>query len=142
LTKPVAEYTDEENGGKKEVKGQLNFAEVEKKLTLNVTNTNTLIAMYGGENIDTVWVGKVITLYVDHNVRYGTKIVSGLRIRPEAPKVSRDDLLKRYNKLFVEAGEVGVEDMDTFVLNADATDAAIIELGKQLRDKVAAAKAF
>jgi hypothetical protein len=74
------EYTDEQTG-KKEVKGELNFAETEKKMAINVTNTNALIAMYGGTDIDKVWVGKSITIFVDHNVKYGTKIVSGLRIR-------------------------------------------------------------
>ncbi len=78
------EYTDD--NGKKEVKGELHFSETEKKLAINVTNTNTLVAMYGGKDIDTVWIGKPVTLYVDHNVKYGTKIVSGLRIRLVDPK--------------------------------------------------------
>jgi len=42
--------------------------------------------MFGGQNIDTAWVGKTITLFVDHNVKYGSKIVSGLRIRLIDPK--------------------------------------------------------
>ena len=71
---------------KKEVKGDLTFAETEKKLSINVTNTNTLITMFGAKDIDKVWVGKQVTLYVDHNVKYGSKIVSGLRIRLIDPK--------------------------------------------------------
>ena len=73
------EFTDD--NGKKEVKGDLSFAEIEKKLSINVTNTNTLVSMFGSKDIDKAWVGKQVTLYVDHNVKYGTKIVSGLRIR-------------------------------------------------------------
>ena len=78
------EFVDD--AGKKEVKGDLSFAEIEKKLSINVTNTNTLVSMFGSKDIDKNWVGKQITLYVDHNVKYGTKIVSGLRIRLIDPK--------------------------------------------------------
>lgn len=73
------EYEDE--AGKKEVKGVLSFSDDERQLSLNVTNTNVLVSMYGGTNIDVTWVGKKVTLYVDPNVKYGTKIVKGLRIR-------------------------------------------------------------
>ena len=72
------EYEDE---GKKEIKGVLSFSDDERSLSLNVTNTNTLVAMYGGQDIDKVWIGKQITLYVDPNVQYAGKIVKGLRIR-------------------------------------------------------------
>ena len=78
------EFTNDD--GKKEIKGDLSFAETEKKLSINVTNTNTLISMFGSKDIDKIWVGKSITLYVDHNVKYGTKIVSGIRIRLVDPK--------------------------------------------------------
>lgn len=79
--KSIARKEYEEDDGSKTVKGVVSFQEVEKKLTLNVTNANTLIAMYGKDNIDTAWVGKSVTLYVDPNVKYGTKVVKGLRIR-------------------------------------------------------------
>jgi len=78
------EFVD--NDGKKEVKGDLTFTETDKKLSINVTNTNTLITMFGAKDIDKNWVGKQITLYVDPNVKYGTKIVKGLRIRLVDPK--------------------------------------------------------
>lgn len=73
------EYEDE--AGKKEVKGVLSFSDDERQLSLNVTNTNVLVTMYGGNDIDKHWIGKKVTLYVDPNVKYGTKIVKGLRIR-------------------------------------------------------------
>lgn len=79
--KNVSRKEYEEDDGSKTVKGVITFQEVEKKLTLNVTNVNTMIAMFGKDNIDTAWAGKSITLYVDPNVKYGTKIVKGLRIR-------------------------------------------------------------
>ena len=43
----IARKEFEDDNGKKEVKGDLSFAETEKKLSINVTNTNTLIAMFG-----------------------------------------------------------------------------------------------
>ena len=78
------EYIDE--AGKKEVKGELTFQEVEKKMTLNVTNTNVMVTMFGGHNIDTAWVGKQVTLYVDNAVKFQNKLVKGLRIRLVDPK--------------------------------------------------------
>jgi hypothetical protein len=79
--KGIARKEYEEDDGTKSVKGVLTFNEVDKKLTLNVTNTNALIAMYGKENIDTAWIGKTVILFVDPNVKYGGKMVKGLRIR-------------------------------------------------------------
>ena len=81
LTISKVERKEYEDEGKKEVKGVLSFSDDEHSLSLNVTNTNALVAMYGGTDIDKVWIGKKITLYVDPNVKYGTKIVKGLRIR-------------------------------------------------------------
>ena len=81
LTISKVERKEYEDEGKKEVKGVLSFADDERQLSLNVTNTNVLVAMYGGQDIDKTWVGKKVTLYVDPNVKYGTKIVKGLRIR-------------------------------------------------------------
>ena len=81
LTVSKVERKEYEDEGKKEVKGVLSFSDDERQLSLNVTNTNVLVAMYGGQDIDKTWVGKKVTLYVDPNVKYGTKIVKGLRIR-------------------------------------------------------------
>jgi homoaconitase/3-isopropylmalate dehydratase large subunit len=78
-------YTDETTG-KEERKGDLSFVEEKKKLATNVTNNRTLVAMFGKTDIEKNWVGKQITLYVDHNIPYGNKIVSGIRIRNIDPK--------------------------------------------------------
>ena len=92
--------------GKKEVKGDLAFAETEKKLSINVTNTNTLITMFGAKDIDKAWIGKQVTLYVDHNVKYGTKIVSGLRIRLVDPK---QDMVKKFWDTAYKMGLTNIE---------------------------------
>jgi hypothetical protein len=78
------EYEAEE--GKKDIKGVLAFSDHSKKLTLNVTNTNALVTMYGSKDIDKMWVGKPVTLYVDEHVKYAGKEVKGIRIRLIDPK--------------------------------------------------------
>lgn len=69
------------DNGKKEVKGVLVFAEIDKKLTSNATNTRTIVAMYGDQDIDKNWIGKKITLYVDEHVQYAGKETRGIRVR-------------------------------------------------------------
>ena len=79
--KGVSRKEYEEDDGYKTVKGLLTFNETSKKLTLNVTNTHTLMTMYGEKDIDRTWLGKTVTLYVDPNVKNKGKIVKGIRIR-------------------------------------------------------------
>jgi hypothetical protein len=67
--------------GSKDRRGILSFNELPKKLTVNATNTKTLVAMYGGKDIDKTWIGKVVILYVDPHVQYAGKEVKGIRIR-------------------------------------------------------------
>ena len=98
------EFVDD--NGKKEVKGDLSFVETEKKLSINITNTNTLITMFGTKDIDKNWIGKSITLYVDPNVKYGTKIVKGLRIRLIDPK---QDAVKLFWETAYKMGLTNIE---------------------------------
>ena len=81
LTISKVERKEYEDNGKKEVKGVLSFSDDDRQLSLNVTNTNILIGMFGGRNIDVAWIGKKITVYVDPNISFSGKIVKGLRIR-------------------------------------------------------------
>jgi hypothetical protein len=81
LTISKVERKEYEDNGKKEVKGVLSFADDDHQLSLNVTNTNILIGMFGARNIDVAWLGKKITIYVDPNISFSGKIVKGLRIR-------------------------------------------------------------
>jgi hypothetical protein len=79
--KGVSRKEYEEEDGYKTVKGLLTFNETNKKLTLNVTNTHTMMTMYGDKDIDRVWLGKTVILFVDPNVKNKGKIVKGIRIR-------------------------------------------------------------
>lgn len=67
--------------GSKDRRGILSFNELPKKLTVNATNAKTLIAMYGGKDIDKAWIGKAVILFVDPHVQYAGKEVKGIRVR-------------------------------------------------------------
>lgn len=79
--KGIAVKDYDRDDGSKDRKGVLSFFETGKKLTINSTNNKTLIAMYGGKDIDTAWMGKTVTLFVDPHVQYAGKEVKGIRIR-------------------------------------------------------------
>jgi hypothetical protein len=59
------------------------FDEVKKGLTLNVTNKNTIIGLYGKETDD--WIGKRIALFATE-VEFKGEQVLGIRVRIKAPK--------------------------------------------------------
>lgn len=60
------------------------FKEFEKGMILNVTNSKTISTLHDSiYPID--WIGKQITLYVDHNVQMKGETTSGLRVRPAIP---------------------------------------------------------
>jgi hypothetical protein len=127
------------NDGEEEIKPVIYFSEHEKGVVLNKTNANILTDLFG-ETIEE-WTGHKVTLCAVDVDAFG-KIQKALRFRAEAPKVSRADLLKRYSKLFEECKKLGVEDIDTYAIPADASDATIVELGKALRQTIEAYKTF
>lgn len=65
--------------GRKYSGGGLEFDGAAKKMILNSTNRKTLVRLFGPDT--TAWIGKGVDLYVDPKVRFGGKIVSGVRIR-------------------------------------------------------------
>ena len=56
-----------------------------KPMLLNASNSKTMKALANSPFIDD-WRGIKITVYVDHNVRFGRETVEGLRISPHAPE--------------------------------------------------------
>lgn len=112
----------EENDGTKTVKGQLCFQDNKKKLALNVTNTKTLMSMYGKDNIDTAWIGKPVILYVDPHVMYAGKETRGIRIRLV------DEKMDAVTAFWLRAKELGWERPDALKLlkqNNEDFEAAI-----------------
>jgi hypothetical protein len=56
-----------------------------KPMILNATNSKTMKALTNSPFIDD-WKGIRITVYVDHNVRFGKETLEGLRISPHVPE--------------------------------------------------------
>jgi hypothetical protein len=125
--------------GEEEVKPVVYFLEQEKGMVLNRTNAGTLTALFTPETEK--WVNQRVVLGTEIVTAFGQS-KPALRFKNEEVKFDRASLLARYDKLFGEATDLEVADIDTFLLPENASDATIIELGKLLREKVDAAKAF
>lgn len=90
----TVKYVRLESDRTKKTKDKFNtayFAEKEirpgeplKPMILNATNSKTMKALTGSAWIDD-WNDVRVTVYVDHNVKFGKDNVEGLRISPQAP---------------------------------------------------------
>jgi len=67
------------------VEKELRRGEALKPMILNASNSKTMKGLTNTPFIDD-WKGVQITVYVDHNVRFGKETVEGLRISPHAPE--------------------------------------------------------
>ena len=56
-----------------------------KPMILNASNSKTMKQLSGTPFIDD-WTNIRVTVYVDHNVRFGKETVEGLRISPHSPQ--------------------------------------------------------
>ena len=122
-----------------ETKPVMYFNELDKGLILNKTNWGACVKMYGDESDN--WIGEPVTLITMDVDAFGD-IVSAIRIKKEKPKNKREALLARFAQRIEEAKELGVEDLDAYVVNDSMTDAEIIALGMELAGKITAAKQF
>lgn len=69
----------------------LKFKGKAKQLVLKASvNRRALVRMFGSDTKN--WRGKTIHLYHDPAVRFGAKVVGGLRIKDESPAPSLDQL--------------------------------------------------
>ena len=64
---------------------EIRDGETLKPMVLNAHNSKTMKGLTGSPFIDD-WVNVQVTIYVDHNVRFGRDTVEGLRISPEKPE--------------------------------------------------------
>lgn len=67
------------------VERELRVGEPLKPMILNATNSKTMKGLTNTPFIDD-WRDVRITIYVDHNVRFGKESVEGLRISPHMPE--------------------------------------------------------
>ena len=73
------------------VETEIRRGEALKPMILNASNSKTMKALTGSAFIDD-WNNVRITIYVDHNVRFGKETVEGLRISPHAPEQGKKTL--------------------------------------------------
>jgi hypothetical protein len=125
--------------GESEDKWVLYFKEVQKGMILNVTNTNTLVGLYGKETDE--WIGKRIVLTAPEVTAFG-KTAPALRISSKKPVADKKVLVAAYQKLYEKAAKLKIDGLSDFVVTADTPEDALIEAGKQLRALVDAAQAF
>ena len=64
---------------------ELRKGEPLKPMILNATNSKTMKTLTGSAFIDD-WNDVRVTVYVDHNVKFGKESVEGLRINPRPPE--------------------------------------------------------
>jgi hypothetical protein len=67
------------------VEREIRQGEALKPMILNATNSKTMRGLTNSAFIDD-WQNVRITVYVDHNVRFGKETLEGLRISPHAPE--------------------------------------------------------
>lgn len=86
------------------VEKEIRRGEVLKPMILNATNSKTMKGLTGSPFIDD-WNEVRITIYVDHNVRFGKESVEGLRISPHAPEAAPKRLTPEMVKKWALAKE-------------------------------------
>lgn len=67
------------------VEKEIRLGEKLKPMILNASNSKTIKGLTGSPFIDD-WKNLSVTVYVDHNVRFGKETVEGLRISQFAPE--------------------------------------------------------
>jgi hypothetical protein len=84
------------------VEREIRRGEALKPMILNSTNSKTMKGLTGSAFIDD-WNDVRITVYVDHNVRFGKETVEGLRISPHAPEAAPKPLTPQMTKAWANA---------------------------------------
>jgi hypothetical protein len=82
-----------------EYKPAVLFKEFPKPMILNKTNIKRLARILGDDTDD--WIGKTVTLYVDHEVEYGGETVGGLRVRPVPKQPSKKETDRAFSTLTI-----------------------------------------
>lgn len=77
------------------VEKEIRKGETLKPMILNATNSKTVKKLTGTPFIDD-WKNIKVTVYVDHNVRFGKETLDGLRISPDVHK--RSELTPAFTK--------------------------------------------
>lgn len=73
-----------------------------KPMILNAVNSRTMKDLTGSHFLDD-WNNVPVTVYVDHNVRFGRDTVEGLRISTESPRTQKPELTPQKAKAWQNA---------------------------------------
>ena len=73
----------ETQDGGTERKPVVHFAGIDKPLVCNVTNWDSIEELHGADTDG--WVGRSVVIYVDPDVRFGSKRTGGIRIKAAPP---------------------------------------------------------
>jgi hypothetical protein len=84
------------------VEKEIRKGEALKPMILNATNSKTMKGLTNSAFIDD-WQNVRITVYVDHNVRFGKETLEGLRISPYAPEQGKKVLTPEWTKGWANA---------------------------------------
>jgi hypothetical protein len=123
-----------------ESKPVMYFKDLPKGLILNKTNWGICEKLFGSDDSDD-WRGERVALTTVEVDAFGD-VVKAIRIKGQKPKVNKQELLDRYSKLFARAREIGVENVENYAITPTMDEGEIIDLGKELKQKIAAAELF
>lgn len=84
------------------VEDQLRPGEKLKPMILNAHNSGVMRSLTGSHYIED-WQSIQVTVYVNPNVKFGRDTVEGLRISPEAPRATKQELLPTNNNDWTKA---------------------------------------
>ena len=126
--------------GPEQDKPVMYFRELAKGLVMNKTNWNTCAKLFGSDDSDD-WTGQKVIMNAIETVSFG-ETVKGIRISDRKPVTNKQDVLDGYAKIFSRAKEVGVEGVDNYAINPNMETQEILELGKDLKRKIASAELF
>lgn len=84
------------------VEKEIRAGEKLKPMILNATNSKTMKGLTNSAFIDD-WLNIRVTIYVDHNVRFGKETLEGLRISPHVPEQGKKVLTPEWTKAWANA---------------------------------------
>jgi hypothetical protein len=116
------------------------FKDLPKGLIVNKTNWAICAKLFASDDSDD-WRGERIALTTVEVDAFG-EVVKAIRIKSQKPKVNKQELLDRYSKLFARAKEIGVQNIESYAITPDLDEQAVIDLGRELKQKIAAAELF
>lgn len=84
------------------VEKEIRRGEKLKPMILNAHNSKMMKELTGSHFLED-WINVPITVYVDHNVRFGRETVEGLRISPQPPALRKPVITRDNTKLWTNA---------------------------------------